>query len=414
METKKQRTGKYTFLLLIFLLIAAELQGQGLFRMQAWKHGPEYKIDHVIKPGKEEGKGDLDISLSIPYDEILFVKSNDNYKGRFEVSIMIFEGDQKKMSESWVESLVLNEFRMTNSRKEAFVIDRSYSLVPLLYRMEVLITDLKTQNRRKQVKEVDMRSLSEGSWMLGDLYLIENGTIGEDDGSVPEAVYIGFTASGVKGKYPFTYTIYSGNDPVKHAKFDIDLTYHKHEYYFPVLTRDLGYNQYKLVFKTTIDGHDYERMMPLRISWSGTSALIPNLPEAIEQMRYLSHTGFFQIRAYRRMLTADKEEQKEFFTKFWDELDPTPHTERNELMNEYFFRIQTANQRFSGQREGWRSDRGMIYVIYGEPDAVEEHHLEIDRKPYMIWYYYSVNRRFIFVDYTGFGDYQLSEPLSEY
>jgi len=32
----------------------------------------------------------------------------------------------------------------------------------------------------------------------------------------------------------------------------------------------------------------------------------------------------------------------------------------------------------------------------------------------MIWYYYSVNRSFIFIDYTGFGDYQLSEPLSEY
>ncbi|MDZ7822184.1 MAG: GWxTD domain-containing protein [Candidatus Marinimicrobia bacterium] len=63
-------------------------------------------------------------------------------------------------------------------------------------------------------------------------------------------------------------------------------------------------------------------------------------------------------------------EKRKFFTETWENLDPTPGTERNELMNEYYYRVQTANQRFSGQREGWRSDRGMIYIIYGEPDAV--------------------------------------------
>jgi hypothetical protein len=83
-------------------------------------------------------------------------------------------------------------------------------------------------------------------------------------------------------------------------------------------------------------------------------------------------------------------------------------------MNEYYYRVHVANQRFSGHREGWRSDRGMIYILYGEPDAVEEYNFEINSKPYMIWLYYSVNRRFVFIDNTGFGDYQLSQPLSEY
>ena len=139
-----------------------------------------------------------------------------------------------------------------------------------------------------------------------------------------------------------------------------------------------------------------------------------NLEEAIEQMRYLSHTGYFPSRTYKKMMNAEGKEQKDFFTETWKNIDPTPHTENNELMNEYYYRVHVANQRFSGYKEGWRSDRGMIYVIYGDPDAVEEHHMEINTKPYMIWYYYSVNRSFIFIDNTGFGDYQLSEPLSEY
>jgi GWxTD domain-containing protein len=408
----KMKTRIYCILSLILVLSAAPAAGQ-LFGPR-WKSGPEYKVDYVIKPGQEVGKGELEVRISIPYDEILFVKKNANYKGHFDISIMLFEGKKKHLGENWIERLELNEFRMTNSRKESHIMERRYSLEPAAYRMEVVITDLRTQNRRKIEKEIDMQTLRTGPWMIGDLYIIDDGVIETKDGSFPESIYIGFTASGVEGTYPFTYTIFSGRDPVKHAKFDIDLIAQRHEYYFPVLTRDLNYNQYRLILKTSIDGHDYERAIPIRISWSGSSALIPNLPEAIEQMRYLSHTGFFPMRTYRRMQTADKEEQKTFFTEFWDSVDPTPDTERNELMNEYYFRIQTANQRFSGQREGWRSDRGMIYVIYGEPDAVEEHFMQMDTKPYIIWYYYSVNRRFIFIDYTGFGDYQLSEPLSEF
>ncbi|MBN2780864.1 MAG: GWxTD domain-containing protein [Candidatus Marinimicrobia bacterium] len=379
-----------------------------------WKIGPEYKIEYLIRPGAGAGEGELEVRLSIPYDEILFVKNNANFNGRFDVSIMIFEGKEKRISESWVEKATLNEFRITNSRKKAFDIQRVYPLPPGKYRLEVLVTDLKTQNRRKQVKEIDMSRLNEGSWMMGDLYFVDDGIISKDSNAVPEAIYIAFAASGINGTYPFTYTLLSNGKPLKQGTFELNLVARKHEYSFPVRTADLSYNQYYLVLKTRVDGHDYERSIPLRIAWSGTNALIPNLDEAIEQMLYLSHMGFFPARVYKKALNGNTEEQKAFFTETWDKMDPTPGTESNELMNEYYFRVQTANRRFSGHKEGWRSDQGMIYIIYGEPDAVEEHYMEIDSKPYIIWYYYTVNRRFMFVDYTGFGDFQLTEPLSEY
>ena len=38
------------------------------------------------------------------------------------------------------------------------------------------------------------------------------------------------------------------------------------------------------------------------------------------------------------------------------------------------------------------------------------HPFEINSKPYEVWYYNALNRRFVFVDYTGFGDYELVEP----
>jgi GWxTD domain-containing protein len=408
------RNLKRTF---ITLIILTALAGTVLLAQtfdKKWKIGPEYKIEHVTRPSTELGKGELEIRMSIPYDEIHFVKQRDQFKGRFDVSIMIFEDKKKVIGESWIEKLVVNEFKMTNSRKKTVELKKTYTLSPGKYRLEVLVTDLKTQNRRKQVREIDMSALSEGPWMMGDLYFVNDSLVNGEDQDIPKAVYIGFSASGVEGRYPFSYVLRSRDEILKHAKFNIDLIKQKHEYVFPVLTSDLNYNQYYLTLKAVVDSVEYVREIPLRVQWSGTSALIPNLSEAIEQMRYLSHTGYFPTKAYRKILNAEGDEQKEFFTETWKKIDPTPHTENNELMNEYYYRVHVANQRFSGHREGWRSDRGMVYIIYGEPDAIEEHNMEIDSKPYVIWYYYSVNRSFLFVDNTGFGDFQLTEPLSEY
>ena len=408
---KKPR--KSRFPVILFLFAAAFASSAGLFR-QEWKIGPEYEIDHVVKPGDLPGRGELTVSLRVPYDEILFVKNNAHYSGRFDISIMIFRDGEQRAGENWIEDLSLDEFNMTNSRENAFETRRYYELEPAEYRVEVLVTDLNTQNRRKRTMEVDMSRLAEGPWMMGDLYIVEEKVVKSGGDEMPEAIYIGFSAAGVAGTGTFTYTLLSGDEAVKQGKFDMELVARKHEYCFPVRTKDLNFNQYTLVLQAEVGDKKYERQMPVRVQWAGSNALIPNLNDAVEQMRYLSHTGYFPVREYRKAVNGGREEKKGFFTETWEKLDPSPDSERNELMNEYYYRVQTANRRFSGQREGWRSDRGMIYIIYGEPDAVEEHHMEIDTKPYIIWYYYSVNRRFIFVDYTGFGDYQLTEPLSEY
>jgi GWxTD domain-containing protein len=41
-----------------------------------------------------------------------------------------------------------------------------------------------------------------------------------------------------------------------------------------------------------------------------------------------------------------------------------------ELIRIYYMRVVYANYYFTSITEGWRSERGMIYVIYGPPDKV--------------------------------------------
>ena len=91
--------------------------------------------------------------------------------------------------------------------------------------------------------------------------------------------------------------------------------------------------------------------------------------------------------------------------------DPSPKTDVNEVLIEYYRRIAYANDHFESYYDGWRTDMGMIYVTLGPPNYVERHPFEYDSKPYEIWSYYDINREFIFVDQTGFGDYRLYQPV---
>ena len=63
-------------------------------------------------------------------------------------------------------------------------------------------------------------------------------------------------------------------------------------------------------------------------------------------------------------------------------------------------------------REGWRSDRGRIYIQYGEPDQIDDYPVAAGGRPYQLWHYYShgAYRKFTFVDEYEDGDYRLQFP----
>ena len=70
-------------------------------------------------------------------------------------------------------------------------------------------------------------------------------------------------------------------------------------------------------------------------------------------------------------------------------------------------RCQTVTSRFgSFNREGWQSDRGRVYLVYGEPDEVESSPFSTTQAPFTIWYFYGNQQEmFVFADLMGNGDY---------
>jgi GWxTD domain-containing protein len=104
------------------------------------------------------------------------------------------------------------------------------------------------------------------------------------------------------------------------------------------------------------------------------------------------------------------EGKREFLFNFWKDRDNDPSTRENEFYKLYLSKVALSDQKFSSlSRVGWKSDRGRVFILYGEPSEIERYPNQVDTKPYEIWNYNELEGGVIFVfgDLTGFSDYTL-------
>lgn len=115
-----------------------------------------------------------------------------------------------------------------------------------------------------------------------------------------------------------------------------------------------------------------------------------------------------EIEKYKKL--SNLEGKRTFMNEFWKRRDDNPSTPENEFFKEYLNRIEIANQRYGAMgRTGWKTDRGRVYLLYGEPTEIQRYPNQLDSRPYEIWQYNGIEGGvfFVFADLTGFSDYQL-------
>jgi GWxTD domain-containing protein len=110
--------------------------------------------------------------------------------------------------------------------------------------------------------------------------------------------------------------------------------------------------------------------------------------------------------------------------KFWVRRDPDPGTPQNEYEEEFWRRVDYVQTHFTNPiRQGLRTDRGKVYIVYGAPDEIEDYSAGVgslagmesstwSTKPYYAWKYYRGGpggRRmlFVFLDDVGDGEFNI-------
>jgi GWxTD domain-containing protein len=120
-------------------------------------------------------------------------------------------------------------------------------------------------------------------------------------------------------------------------------------------------------------------------------------------------------------LQTDRERDL-FIDAFWKHRDPTPNTPDNEFRTEHYRRINYANHFYgrSSPMAGWRTDRGRIYIILGEPNDVQRFEGKSGIYPTEIWFYQNKadlglppGFNIMFFQHGGLGDYKLYSPSKD-
>lgn len=117
-------------------------------------------------------------------------------------------------------------------------------------------------------------------------------------------------------------------------------------------------------------------------------------------------------RAYSKGLgqQTNIEELQKYFLNFWYERNSTnPEQE----WVDYLARVHQANREFKSIKiAGYKTDRGRVFLQYGQPNIISDHHFEPAAYPYEIWHYYQLNgqndKKFVFYAHDiATNDFQL-------
>ena len=349
----------------------------------------------------------LEVFFDVPYEELNFLKSDEKYRATVDLSVVFKDAsDEQVGGDVWRREIVADTYEETKMATKRFASVVEFRIPPGRYGMRVRVEDLSSHRAGVIERDIDVRAFSgEGVERSDPVFLFfYSDTLRSPN---PSREYI----QGRRGAVTFSAYRTTLTDTVS---LETSLVDSKGKVWSsgPILLRGMNEQTSTIVFSVdTFPADTYSFVVEV------ADSVIAQWPFVVRQTFFMDddkYLGRVESMLYiaseaelRELKSAEPEDRRGAYTSFWKSRDPVPSTERNEAEIEYFGRVEYSNRHFGGLIEGWKSDRGRIYIQYGKPDEVDKHPFEIDRYPYEIWYYYTSGYRFVFVDEHNLGRYEL-------
>ncbi len=384
---------------------------------------PTVYIDVANYKSAFEGKTKVDVFLKVPYSSIQFTKDSKGYKGGYSVTLTYYGEDEEeiKFETTWNEKVFVENYNTTTSKNSYNISYRTTSLNPGKYKLRCIIEDSDSK-KNVTISAVANVPVFIDSVDLSDIVLVSKFL--RDESGEKIVPHVSNIITNKDEKISFFYELYSDKDRSVFLEYQV-MDEEDEQIYSQIVSEDIkqGTNivhhhinnekialgNFKLMINVESEKGELIKnvVKKFRSKIFGFPNSITNLTSAISQMEYIANSN--EIEFIQEGENFD--DQLKRYLAYWNQKDPSPNTEENEVMLEYYRRIAYANEKFTNYKEGWKTDMGMIYVTLGPPNQVDRHPFDYDSKPYEIWDYYEINKRFIFVDQTGFGDYRLAQPV---
>ena len=411
-------------LTIIFLLTISSYAQQEIFSVQKKLSDPVYYKDFFNFVSNKSGQTKVDIFIQVPYKNVQFINLDKGLTAKYSVTVSIYDSSKSLLivEKTWNETIVVDDYNIATSKDNYNLSKKSFYLKPGPYLIRTDLEDLDSHKKSTSENIFDVKDLS-GEISLSDIIMatipdtLTTNTIipniSRNISSSKKGLRIYFEINSMDSVSKGMYVEYKVKDAENvifqiEKKYDIKQGINQLVYDFPDTTFDLGAYS---VSVTLIDDNLKSIASSSKTFYAqakGLPTIITDIDKAIKQTMYIATPDEIDYMEEGK----DQTEKTKRFLEFWKKKDPSPNNEENEIFDEYYGRVAYANANFSNYREGWISDRGMVLILLGVPNNVDRHPFEYDSKPYEIWEYYNLNKSFIFLDESGFGDYRLMTPLT--
>lgn len=350
---------KYVSLLLI-VLISACYSGSNVSQPDyTYLYNPEQRL---IKPDLKIYHHSNDSStlfFRMKVDDILYSKmmGDDSLTTRLLVKYKVFDYEKKELM---LDSATIGLIDLGQNKKIEFLQAKLVVYMPIgkLYRLRIYFRD-----EYKDLNTVYEQLYDKRLNGNQEFYLLKQ------DGKII------YNAVASEKKEVIVYK----SPLIQCTKFDLDSANHQFKMTPPPFVTDAGQQQINFSYRSNVEIKDsiaidnigrLNRLIPadsqlLRLHFfyfQKGYPYITKLDQMVEPIRYISTTA--EYKRIKNSLNLKKE-----IDQFWLKLGKDESTAKA-LIREYYKRVELANAYFSSYREGWKSDRGIIFIVYGQPNTI--------------------------------------------
>lgn len=387
-------------------------------------------IDAIVFKDIKSDSSRMDIFIVVPHQTLQFQQTSGVFLSSFNIEVSIKNSAGETVAEDYREHKINTEDY--NSAQgfggEFFKTYRSFNLIKDTYELNILVEDKFSKKTYKKKREISSIDYSKFDLSLSGIMLLSQ--IEEVSGKYKITPHVSDNVAEL-GKYFFAFfEIYNRNLKTKKLSYiyrilyddniikesdekTIELSSERQQAFIKVeIDDDYKSGNYMLqilAFELKEENRVFvaasQRSMQIRATLS--HKIMEDIDEAIRKLKYIATND--ELKQLKELKTETEKRDK--FYEFWKNRDPSPGTLRNEAFDEYYQRVDYADNTFKSYTEGWLTDMGMIFIVLGPPTQVERPSNFSNRIQYEIWIYED-NRRFMFADRNGFGDYRLERPFT--
>ncbi len=379
---------------------------------------PNFDMEAVATRRNEESG--VDLYLSVPHRSFTFEKDSAGFSAPYEFLVEIRDPEMDGIvdSYSWADTLTVDS-REVAEQYHPITLERRYDLDPGSYLFRVYLRDLNSEKQavrslplevpnfttdQPKLSQLHLKARTSGSSLdpivklhipvdvdsleaATELYNANEATRIEtvshllrfrSDHSIAQAPD-GITP--MSGSLEYAGTEYNEIDTVQTQRYTLENPADSLRITFAQPSVEPG--MYRITVDVTPYGMEGENGKPTTLHQQRTISMksagfpeVNSLDEMINALTYIADDD--ELEEIRGEETEN--ERRRAFDAFWGKIAANKQ-EAAHLIETYYGRVQEANRFFTSHKEGWKTDRGMIYIMYGPPIRMERY---VNQE---IWYY---------------------------